>query len=216
MKSIFLALVLVLCTVVEGQVTVSNVWFKVAQDGDAINIPIGTVARWGAPAGTVRTYPDNTVTLQTDQWSTTIFVATATTVTLDGSGMALFNISDPALGYVKEFDVLETSTAQTVVVNGKSLTVPALTSTPVVTPPVVITPTQMANAFKICTACKLTEVLMSTPLTLQVGTDTPTLFSKLPLAITGDIYGQQNSRAFQVNYTDSTGPHTVTIPALAQ
>lgn len=102
----------------------SQTWVKVAVDGNTISIPAGTSLRYGALAGTP--YGCGTgAALATASWVTP---KTASTVV----SASAFGVTDPAYCYSKELDVLATTSAQTVTVNGKPVTVAAL---PVVTPP---------------------------------------------------------------------------------
>jgi hypothetical protein len=160
-----------------------------------LTLPAGTTYRFGAdpatcPAGS------------TCGWLPAVTVTTQTSI------IPYYNSfpSDPAYGVVKEFDVLETSAQQLITVDGSAITVPALSA-------------QMPNAFKICSACTITEVLMAESLHLQTGTaaawDQSFKFDQLPASTTTDICGQQTAMPFVVTYTDAAGAHhTITIPVL--
>lgn len=103
----------------------AQTWVKVASEGDTLSVPTIITLRYGAAKGTP--YGCGTgPALAADAWVTP---KTATAVTTAGLG-----VIDPANCYVKELDVLQTSAAQILTVNGKSVTVPALVVV-VVTPP---------------------------------------------------------------------------------
>jgi hypothetical protein len=102
-------------------------WFKVAVDGQSISIPAGTVLRYGDAAGTAFGCGTGPV-LAAAVWVTPT-VANPTFVS-----PLVLGVTDPAPCYVKEVDVLETASAQTVKVNGASVAVPALTTTQPTTP----------------------------------------------------------------------------------
>lgn len=163
-KSIFLLLPLLLCASAFGQTT----WYKVAHDGDSISIPAGTTLRYGASAGTpfgCGTGPALAATV----WVTPTKLGSTVTP-------AALGVADPANCYVKELDVLQTSVAQTVTVNGKPMTVPALPVV-VVTPPPVTKPTISKQWQCSFPAGTLTYSLMSDG-TFQ-------LANPLPIQITG-------------------------------
>lgn len=112
----------------------TQTWFKIAKDGDSISIPSNTKLQYGALAGTPWGCGGTHAPLATTVWVTPT-IASPTTVSPFNLG-----VPDPANCYVKELDVLETSTVQIVKVNGISITVPA-TSVVVVTPPPITTST---------------------------------------------------------------------------
>jgi len=100
------------------------VWSTIAHDGESIDstsIPAGMTLRYGAPAGTPygcgTPTPDNA--LKADAWVTPVTLGAVVT-------SADLGVSDPAWCYVKELDALETSSTQTVIVNGSPVVVPAL------------------------------------------------------------------------------------------
>ncbi len=78
------------------------VWKKVAVEGQTIHLTKGTVIRYGAPAGTPRSYPADNLALPTDSFLQSITLTADTDITV-GSGF--LTSSDPAYGYVKELDV---------------------------------------------------------------------------------------------------------------
>lgn len=109
-----LALALFLAPLLHAQT-----WVPVAHEGDAISVTSATV-RYGTP--------NCTPTPAVPCW-----------IQLSVSGKFIANNAffktDPAPNVVKELDVLQTSAAQVVTVNGKPVTVPAALVV-VVTPPV--------------------------------------------------------------------------------
>lgn len=98
----------------------AQTWFKVANEGDTVKA-----------TATVRYGVNNCV----PSAAAACWVQLAVTGQFTASN-TFFRV-DPDVGVVKELDVLETSVAQTVTVNGKPVTVPALPAPPVVvvTPP---------------------------------------------------------------------------------
>lgn len=94
----------------------SQQWVKVANEGDTVKAT--ATVRYGV----TNCVPSSTSVCWVQLAVTGQFVASN----------AFFKV-DPDLGVAKELDVLQTSVAQTVTVNGKPVIVPAL-PTPVVTP----------------------------------------------------------------------------------
>lgn len=110
---------LLLLMAVASGVANAQTWVKVANENDTVKAT--ATVRYGAVACT----PTATVPC----W---IQLAVSGSFTVNNA----FFKADPDPNVVKELDVLETTAAQTVTVNGKPVTVPALTPPPVVTPPV--------------------------------------------------------------------------------
>ena len=106
--------------------TATPTWFKVAVDGQTVTLPAGAVVRYGAAAGSpIICGSSSGKTLTADAW---VMPKTPTaSFTADPSGLGL--TADPAYCTVKEIDVQETAVAQTVTVNGQTVTVPALPPT---------------------------------------------------------------------------------------
>ena len=159
------------------------VWFKVAIDGATLTAVQPMTVRWGAAAGTVRTYPDASATLPADAYSAS-FALHAGTMTVDAS----LPVPDPAFGYVKGMYVLETDKPQTLSVNGAAVTVPTLNS-------------QFPNAVLVCAGpCTVAVAQVSTPLLLQTfdGTNwgVPFEFSNHPITIPAgtSLYAEESIR----------------------
>lgn len=138
----------------------AQTWFKVANEGDTVTSTAAITYRYGS--GTLWTAPKTS--------SGTIAVSNAT-------------FGDPAPGVVKELDVLETSSAQTVTVNGSAVTVPASAPSATVStasstlavsvPNIVITPsipagTTLCNVPKNGGPCKTPIQIPLTPLTIII------------------------------------------------
>lgn len=99
----------------------AQAWFKVAAEStsNSATIPAGTSYRFGTGSGTANTKV-NCATA--DCWNgATVTAAT----TFSPVYYTSFPFADPAPGLTKELDVLETSSAQSVTVNGKAVAVPA-------------------------------------------------------------------------------------------
>lgn len=94
----------------------AQTWLKVASEGDSISTT--AIIRYGAPQGA------------TASAGTPCALVGGCWVQLSVSGPFVANNaffkSDPINGTAKEVDVLETTSAQVVIVNGKAITVPAL------------------------------------------------------------------------------------------
>lgn len=108
---------LVACGSVIGQT-----WIKVANGGDTIEAPAGTILRYGA---NVSTYACDSGTHKAGDpsaaaWSPSLTLTADTTITDD----SIFG-ADPAYCVVKEIDVQESAMPQTVKVNGIAVTIPA-------------------------------------------------------------------------------------------
>ena len=78
------------------------VWIKVAIQGQTVHLLKGTTIRYGAPAGSLRTYPADNFPLAVDSFTAPITL-TADTDIVVSSGF--LTSSDPAPGYVKEIDI---------------------------------------------------------------------------------------------------------------
>ena len=129
------------------------------------------------------------------------------------NGCAWVTGGDPDPQVVKEIDALEGPAAYTVQWTDAA---GAAHTTPV--PALPIPQALMANAFKVCSACTVTNANMAVPLYLQLGSGTvynlPFLFSSLPVgSVAGDIYAQESLQPFTITETDTTGSHQVTVPA---
>ncbi len=98
----------------------SPTWFKVANEGDAVTAT--ATVRYGAAQGATATAGFKSCATVGGCW---MQLAVSGPITV---GNALFG--DPIPGTVKELDVMQTTSAQTVTVNGKPVTVPALAPPP--------------------------------------------------------------------------------------
>lgn len=98
----------------------AQTWYKIANEGDSINLGSnGITIRYGSPNCTVSA----TVICWTQLSASGSFIA----------NNSLFKL-DPAPNIVKEVDILETNSIQTILVNGKPQQIPAQPVI-IVTPP---------------------------------------------------------------------------------
>jgi hypothetical protein len=126
MKNLLLLGVLFLTSAAFGQQT----WWKVASEGTSVSVTLPAATTYRLGNGTDK------------KWSPNETVTDITTFNPMTYNNGLFPFSDPDAGVIKELDILRTSVAQTVTVNGKPVIVPATT---VVTPPPAPTATALAT-----------------------------------------------------------------------
>jgi hypothetical protein len=123
-----LILMLAVFTAVPALAQTTLTWQKVAVELNYVTTTAPIMVRWGTGTGTTSTGVN--CALAPGCW----IQSTALSTPLSNAFLSCcwLNGSDPAPGLVKELDVLEVSTVQTLTVNNIAVTVPALA---VITPP---------------------------------------------------------------------------------
>ena len=116
---------LLFATLAHAQVVPAPLWIKVANENDSVIAT--TTVRYGAAQGATATAGFKPCATVGGCW-----VQLSVSGTF-AAGNTFFK-TDPIPGTAKELDVLQTTSAQVVTVNGTKLTVPAFT--PVIVPPV--------------------------------------------------------------------------------
>lgn len=173
----------------------SQTYLKVTSEGtDSLVVPMGTTYRIGIAVCPVAN--------NGPAWSANI-VAPAIQ-TFNGISIGEFAVPDPCVNTVKDVQVLETPSVQTLTLNGVAFTVPALASP-------VLPPAPLANSVRICQEpCTIVSVSDTTATIFRyaVGTGTGAPVAK---------YALKKAAAYTVVYTYVPNPgglqHTLVIPA---